>query len=115
MNSGSSEDIEYSSRYCDDDYEYRHVQIPKQLLPQIPCNRLLCESEWRGIGIIQSRGWTHYFQHKPEPHILLFRRPKNADNRSGKSLENWIPPKQDIIPNQKSLKIIDKINIDYNP
>jgi cyclin-dependent kinase regulatory subunit CKS1 len=23
----------------------------------------------------QSRGWVHYAMHKPEPHILLFRRP----------------------------------------
>ena len=25
----------------------------------------------------QSRGWIHYAIHKPEPHIMLFRRPLN--------------------------------------
>ena len=107
-----AEDIEYSSRYHDDCYEYRHVQIPKQLINQIPRNRLLYEDEWRAIGIIQSRGWENFLQHKPEPFILLFRRPKNSNNRTGKSLKEWKPPKQENIPNKKeSLNIIQKINI----
>ena len=33
------------------------------------------QPEWRGIGVQQSRGWEHYACHRPEPHILLFRRP----------------------------------------
>ena len=41
----------------------------------LPKNRTLTESEWRGIGVQQSRGWEHYACHRPEPHILLFRRP----------------------------------------
>lgn len=63
--------------------------------------RLLSEAEWRGIGITQSLGWEHYEVHgtlsllypllyhlsdsaatssvAPEPHVLLFRRAKNAD------------------------------------
>jgi len=28
--------IHYSDRYTDDDYEYRHVILPKQLLKMIP-------------------------------------------------------------------------------
>eukprot|EP01084_Bolivina_argentea_P153608 267841_1 len=103
------QDIEYSSRYHDDHYEYRHVQIPKQLIHQIPRNRLLHEDEWRAIGIVQSRGWENFLMHSPEPHILLFRRPKDANNRTGKTLEHWNPPNADTIPNPKSLKIIDKI------
>ncbi len=56
--------------------------------------RLLSEKEWRNIGITQSLGWEHYEIHgefrdsffwylsdrnplAPEPHILLFRRPKD--------------------------------------
>ena len=35
----------------------------------------MTEMEWRGIGVQQSRGWEHYAYHRPEPHILLFRRP----------------------------------------
>ena len=63
--------------------------------------RLLSEAEWRGVGITQSLGWEHYEVHgtqllatphatsliplprpciAPEPHVLLFRRPKNFDS-----------------------------------
>ena len=50
----------------------------------MPKNRLLSESEWRGIGVQQSRGWVHYAIHRPEPHILLFRRPLGTDPTTGK-------------------------------
>ncbi|RPD66437.1 cyclin-dependent kinase regulatory subunit [Lentinus tigrinus ALCF2SS1-7] len=83
------EKIHYSERYSDDEYEYRHVILPKPLFKMIPKNffnpdnsgtlRLLTEEEWRGIGITQSLGWEHYEVHAPEPHVLLFRRPKNFD------------------------------------
>ncbi|KAF9527018.1 cyclin-dependent kinase regulatory subunit [Crepidotus variabilis] len=81
------EKIHYSDRYSDDEYEYRHVILPKQLLKMIPKDyfspddsgvlRLLEENEWRGIGITQSLGWEHYEVHAPEPHVLLFRRAKD--------------------------------------
>ncbi|EJU00800.1 cyclin-dependent kinase regulatory subunit [Dacryopinax primogenitus] len=81
------ERIGYSDRYSDDKFEYRHVILPKPLLKMIPKEffaadgsgtlRLLTEAEWRGIGITQSLGWEHYEVHAPEPHVLLFRRPKN--------------------------------------
>lgn len=90
-----------SSSYNDDDFEYRHVQLPKQMLKAIPKDyfdgargtlKLLWEDEWRGLGItqvrqrswtvhvkcaanetVQSLGWEHYEVHEPEPHILLFK------------------------------------------
>ena len=34
------------------------------------------EEEWRSLGVMQSPGWEHYMIHAPEPHILLFKRPK---------------------------------------
>lgn len=37
----------------------------------------MSEREWRGIGIQQSIGWVHYMIHEPEPHVILFRRPKS--------------------------------------
>lgn len=40
--------------------------------------RLLEETEWRSLGVEQSPGWAHYGTHRPEPHILLFRRPLPA-------------------------------------
>jgi cyclin-dependent kinase regulatory subunit CKS1 len=104
--------IHYSDRYTDDEYEYRHVILPKPLFKMIPKSyfnpddpgvlRLLSEAEWRGIGITQSLGWEHYEVHgmlsplypllrrlsdsattssvAPEPHVLLFRRSKDADS-----------------------------------
>jgi cyclin-dependent kinase regulatory subunit CKS1 len=73
--------------------------IPKQLFNSDDSGtlRLLTEREWRAIGITQSLGWEHYEVHgesrhlfpiqdwihlelsAPEPHVLLFRRPKNFD------------------------------------
>lgn len=52
------------NRYSDDAYEYRHVQLPKQMLKVIPKDyfdsrgtlKLLWEEEWRALGITQVRG-----------------------------------------------------------
>ncbi|KAF8479276.1 regulatory subunit of cyclin-dependent kinase [Russula ochroleuca] len=74
--------IHYSDRYSDDEYEYRHVILPKPLFKMIPKSYFNPDDpwpEWRGIGITQSLGWEHYEVHAPEPHVLLFRRLKNAD------------------------------------
>ncbi|KAK3408091.1 hypothetical protein EUGRSUZ_J00392, partial [Eucalyptus grandis] len=69
--------IQYSEKYFDDTYEYRHVVLPPDVAKLLPKNRLLSENEWRAIGVQQSRGWVHYAIHRPEPHIMLFRRPLN--------------------------------------
>jgi hypothetical protein len=70
----------------DDDYEYRHVILPKALVKYLPTDRLAEEDEWRGLGIRQrfvfslffslndlliwfgclscfSPGWEHYLRH----------------------------------------------------
>jgi hypothetical protein len=53
-----------SGRYSDDEYEYRHVQLPKNMLKAIPKEyhdpskgtlKLLWEEEWRALGITQVR------------------------------------------------------------
>jgi len=67
--------IYYSDKYYDDEYEYRHVVLPKGLVKLVPKTHLMSEEEWRGIGVQQSKGWIHYMTHTPEPHILLFKRP----------------------------------------
>lgn len=79
--------IEYSEKYSDDTYEYRcvraavknsswgaqltrrlrgprHVILPKELARRVDVNRLLADSEWRALGVQQSRGWVHYAMHK---------------------------------------------------
>ena len=55
----------------------RHVILPQDIAKNLPKN-LLSEREWRQLGVQQSRGWVHYGQHKPEPHILLMRRPMSS-------------------------------------
>ncbi|OAD04098.1 hypothetical protein MUCCIDRAFT_125950, partial [Mucor lusitanicus CBS 277.49] len=69
--------IMYSPYYQDDEYEYRHVVLPKNLARWLPQNRLLKKEEWIQVGVHQSSGWEHYMIYKPEPHILLFKREKN--------------------------------------
>lgn len=66
--------IYYSDKYYDDEYEYRHVVLPKELVKYVPKTHLMSEDEWRSIGVQQSKGWIHYMTHTPEPHILLFKR-----------------------------------------
>jgi cyclin-dependent kinase regulatory subunit CKS1 len=76
-------EIEYSDKYTDEYYEYRHVLLPKEIFKKLPAKKLLLESEWRSIGIQQSKGWVNYTIHKPEPHILLFRRPLGTNPETG--------------------------------
>jgi len=93
------DEIEYSDKYADDVYEYRHVILPKRVAKEMfklfqfvdlqkvghkPGDpRLLAENEWRSIGVQQSRGWEHYEIHKPEPHILHFRRHLGTNPTTG--------------------------------
>merc|ERR1711976_145884 len=69
--------IQYSEKYYDDVHEYRHVIVPKELSKVLPKGYLMSEKEWRMIGVQQSIGWEHYMWHRPEPHVLLFKRAKN--------------------------------------
>lgn len=74
-----SDIVKYSEKYYDDEYEYRHVVLPSKTAATVPRSHLMTESEWRNIGVLQSPGWVHYMIHNPEPHILLFRRPKEKE------------------------------------
>jgi cyclin-dependent kinase regulatory subunit CKS1 len=75
--------IEYSAKYQDRIYEYRHVLVPKEIYEKIPHRKLLSENDWRALGLQMSKGWVHYTIHKPEPHVLLFRRPLGIDTDTG--------------------------------
>uniref|UniRef100_A0A914Z8A4 Cyclin-dependent kinases regulatory subunit n=1 Tax=Panagrolaimus superbus TaxID=310955 RepID=A0A914Z8A4_9BILA len=66
----------YSEIYSDDVFDYRHVTIKEPYRKYIPKFCIFTEDEWRGIGIQMSLGWEHFLIHNPEPHILIFRRPK---------------------------------------
>jgi len=59
--------------YKDDEYEYRHVQLPKAMLKVIPKEyhdtskgtlKLLWEDEWRAMGITQVCSITLYARYK---------------------------------------------------
>ncbi|VDM46305.1 unnamed protein product [Toxocara canis] len=70
MTTGAN-DFFYSNKYQDDEYEYRHVHVTKEVAKLIPKNRLMTESEWRSLGIQQSPGWVHYMIHGPERHVMF--------------------------------------------
>ena len=74
--------IEYSEKYYDQIYEYRHVILPKEYLKKLT-GKLLSEDEWRSLGIQQSKGWEHYTIYKKEQHVLLFRRPIGINPDTG--------------------------------
>ena len=38
------DEIEYSDKYCDDYYEYRHVILPRDVFKRLPRGRLLTEN-----------------------------------------------------------------------
>jgi len=83
-------EIEYSEKYEDDIYEYKHVLLPENTFRGIIRGKLLPEEEWRALGIKQSRGWCHYAIYKPEPHILLFRRPLGTNPQTGEILPEML-------------------------
>lgn len=50
---------------------HRHVILPKSIAKRVPKDRLLSETEWRNIGVQQSRGWIHYMHHRPGENLRL--------------------------------------------
>ena len=77
-------EIEYSDKYFDDCYEYRHVILTKEKMKEIKYIKgCLTEEQWRNLGIQQSKGWVNYCRYEGEPHILLFRRPLGTDPNTG--------------------------------
>lgn len=62
-------ELSVEPRYSDNEYEYRHVQLPKNMLKAIPKEyfdpskgtlKLLWEEEWRGLGITQASNTAAY-------------------------------------------------------
>ncbi len=39
--------------------------LPKDIAKLVPSDRLMTETEWRNLGVQQSRGWVHYMIHRP--------------------------------------------------
>ncbi len=80
VSSSVKDDIWYISVTSDDVFEYRSVEVPFEVLDAIHegggPNRNYTESEWRSIGITQSKGWENYFRSFAELNVFMFRRPK---------------------------------------
>lgn len=75
-----ADEFDHFPVYRDDTYEYGNVVLPPHTVAKhLPVWIILTESEWRQAGVVMSRGWQHYDWHKPENHILLFRRPIRTD------------------------------------
>ena len=77
--------MEYSRKYYDDCYEYRHVILTKEQYKIIKnMEGTIPESIWRDkLNIQMSNFWVNYCRYKGEPHILLFRRPLGMDLQTG--------------------------------
>ena len=81
------DELEYSDKYYDSCYEYRHVALPEQSYKSIKHHVILEELVWRNLGVQQSRGWEHYAVYEGEPYILLFRRPLGMNPNTGEMTE----------------------------
>jgi len=62
----------YSDKYTDENFEYRHVHIPKEWVRSLPKDRCMTEGEWRELGVTQRRRLLY-----EGPHFCTkFERPK---------------------------------------
>lgn len=82
------EEIEYSAKYSDATYEYRHAVLPLGVFHDMvrlvgQSGVLLTEPEWRKLGVVQSHGWVHYMSYNPDHNILLFRRLLGTNPETG--------------------------------
>ena len=103
---------EYSDKYQDECYEFRHIILTKwqyKIIRDIP--GLISEDIWRNkLGLKVSNGWTNYSRYAGEPHVLLLRRPLGMD------LETGIIPKDILSKIEKyekeKVEHLNKVNPD---
>lgn len=62
---------QYSEKYEDDTYEYRHVILSSDAYRRMPHGRLLSEKEWRDLGVQQSKRQLN--NHFSLSHSFFFR------------------------------------------
>ena len=106
-------EIEYSEKYYDDCYEYRHVILTKEKMKLIiDKSGCLSEEEWRSIGVQQSKGWVNYCRYEGEPHILLFRRPKGTDPLTGVAPSDSLKKIEAF--EKERIEHLNKVNPDIN-
>lgn len=49
-----AENIQYSEKYYDNQFEYRHVILPVDIAKNVPKTHLMSETEWRNLGNFES-------------------------------------------------------------
>ncbi|KAJ3127466.1 Cyclin-dependent kinases regulatory subunit 2 [Nowakowskiella sp. JEL0407] len=111
--------IDYNNEYCDDYYKYRNIKLPKQLLIAMPdrfrVRKLFTEAEVRSFGIVQSGGWEHYAFHRPEPHILLFRKLLSVveeQAKAAKQMQQAAAGEEEEVEEEKNQQIDSAVVID---
>ena len=106
------EEMEYSDKYRDECYEYRHIILTKKqakMIRDIP--GLIPEEIWRGQFNIQvTKGWKNYCRYPGEPHIILLRRPIGTDPSTGIVPENVLKKIEEF--EQKRIEHLNKVNPD---
>ncbi|OWK05279.1 hypothetical protein Celaphus_00001946 [Cervus elaphus hippelaphus] len=90
----SHKQIYYSDKYDDEEFEYRHVMLPKDIAKLVPKTHLMSESEWRNLGVQQSQGWVHYMIHEPGSFLREKPRPpaKAQPPRFRVRAATWLSP-----------------------
>ncbi|PVD20118.1 hypothetical protein C0Q70_20612 [Pomacea canaliculata] len=91
----AAKQIYYSDKYTDDEYEYRHVMLPKEIAKLVPKTHLMSEAEWRSIGVQQSQGWIHYMRHDPEMGEI-------SSSQEYQSFRSTVPQKRVIVDDDNS-------------
>lgn len=84
--------------YCHVLLERRGCSAPGGLFDTLDYGCGVAQNEWRAIGVQQSRGWVHYAIHRPEPHIMLFRRPLNYQQNQENQVAQQMLAKWSIRP-----------------
>ena len=107
-----SKNFQYSKKYYDENFEYRHIKVPNNVLYVLPKPPILLSTiDMEKIGLKLSDGWVNYLRHKPEPHILLVRRSLTSKEKLNRSLNpGKFPSFLEIDKKVWVDKMTDKIN-----
>lgn len=70
-----------SDVYADDQYEYFHMHIPREVVKYMPFGYLLSPQELSLLcGVRINEGWEHYTHCRSQPHVIPMRRLRPRDS-----------------------------------
>ena len=104
--------MEYSEKYQDECYEYRHIILTKELFKVIrDIPGLIPERVWRMVlGIQVSTGWENYIRYPGEPHIILLRRPLGMNKETGEVPDHVLKKIEKM--EKEKIEHLNKVNPD---